>query len=114
MFDLTKLWCFTGMLRSENESLFTYASPFLFSYFNNHSVKPATFITDTRNVTAHLDNHCSGTVTEKDLNDTCRNNTACIVDTALTCNITFGAQTVQTQVTNTENADITGTLISHI
>lgn len=95
------------MLQNQSESLFTYFDKTGFASFNNYKMKPKTFISKVENITSFFVQNCNATF---DITDICNDNAACVYDTALTCNQTFGKQSKETQDHNMENAEIAGTV----
>ena len=100
------------MLRTANESLFTYTPGFDFAFFNNATIKPKQFISNylsnRTNYLSYVNKTCGGKVTQQDIDEACNDTTACLVDIALTCNKGFGKQTTNVLLANRANAKEAG------
>ncbi|KAL4228457.1 hypothetical protein ACF0H5_011504 [Mactra antiquata] len=82
----------------ENESLFTYnlsGNGKLFSYYNNNSIVPSVFLSDIANLTDNLTDYISNKCGKNVNISQCEGVTACLVDTAASCNITTGLESVR-------------------
>ena len=101
----------SGMVQGKNESLFHYTTGKDFYVINNRTIQPHHFVSDGVGLASYLNTSCSANIRQQDIIDSCKNNTACVVDYALTCNKTFGLRTLQTQTNTAENIAILGKTI---
>ena len=102
------------MVQDKNESLFHYTTGKDFNLINNRTVQPHHFISDGVGLASYLNTSCSANIRQQDVIDSCKNNTACVVDYALTCDEKFGLRTLQTQTKTAENIAILGkTILIH-
>ena len=99
------------MVQDKNESLFHYSTGKDFYLINNRTVQPHHFISDGVGLASYLNTSCPAQIRKQDVIDSCKNNTACVVDYALTCNEQFGLRTLQTQTKTEENIAVLGNTI---
>ncbi|XP_052258974.1 mucin-like protein isoform X1 [Dreissena polymorpha] len=92
-----------------SESLFnaTYGGSKTFDFYNNNSIKPVHFISDSLNNESKMEKYfdkCSGKINYTEAKYICKNNSACLVDTAASCDGSFGNNTLNTDVVETKAA----------